>query len=167
MFPINAAVIKAVALLLIVAIFASGLWYVTGLRADLAISTENTKKLSDGIAQQQAAIKTIQEDQTKIKTLNTELTATIKAQNKDLASLRDRFNTTANGNKRDFGATAAAKPAAVEIAVNRGTVNALRCFEIATGSPLTDKEKNAKLPTEINKECPALANPNYKPAPGL
>ena len=167
MFTINTAVIKAVALLLIVAIFASGLWYVTGLRADLAISTENTKKLADGIVQQQAAIKTIQEDQTKINTLNTELTATIKAQNKDLASLRDRFNTTANGNKRDFGATAAAKPSAVETAVNRGTVNALRCFEIATGSPLTDKEKNAKLPTEINKECPSLANPNYKPATGF
>ena len=54
MFPINAAVIKAVALLLVVIIVASGLWYVTGLRADLAVSTENAKKLSDGIAEQQA-----------------------------------------------------------------------------------------------------------------
>jgi|TARA_R110000868_G_scaffold404503_1_gene682752 hypothetical protein len=167
MFPINAAVIKAIALLLTVAILAGSIWYITGLRADLAVSEENSKKLADGIAQQQAAIKTIQEDQTKINALNTELTATIKAQNKDLASLNDRFNTKANGEKRNFGATAAVKPAAVERVVNSATALAARCFEIATGAPLTDKEKNAKLPNEINKECPSLANPGYKPATGL
>ena len=167
MFPINAAVVKAVALLLTVIIVASGLWYVTGLRADLAVSTENAKKLSDGIAEQQAAIQTIQQDQTKINTLNRQLSDTIKTQNKDLDSLRDRFNTAANGEKRDFGVAAAAKPVQVEIAVNRGTANALRCLEIASGAPLTDREKNAKLPTEINKECPSMANPGFKPAAGL
>jgi len=40
----------------------------------------------------------------------------------------------------------------------------LRCLEIASGSPLTDIERNAKLPSEINRECPNIANPNYKPA---
>ena len=91
----------------------------------------------------------------------------IKTQNKDLDSLRDRFNTAANGEKRDFGVAAAAKPTQVEIAVNRGTANALRCLEIASGAPLTDQEKNAKLPTEINKECPSMANPGYRPTAGL
>ena len=167
MFPINSAVIKAVALVLTVIIVASGLWYVTGLRADLAVSTENAKKLSDGIAEQQAAIQTIQQDQTKINTLNRQLSDTIKTQNKDLNSLRDRFNTAANGEKRDFGTVAAAKPSQVETAVNRGTANALRCLEIASGAPLTDREKNAKLPTEINKECPSMANPSYKPTAGI
>jgi hypothetical protein len=160
----STAVIKIVAILAIVVIVASGLWYITGLRANLAISEENSKKLIDGIAQQQAAIELIQADQAQIKKLNNELTATVKAQNKDLTSLRDRFNTTANGSSRDFGGIAAVKPAAVERAVNTGTASASRCFEIASGSPLTEKEKNAKLPTEINKECPSLANPNYKPA---
>jgi len=167
MFPINAAVVKAVALLLTVIIVAGGLWYVTGLRADLAVSTENAKKLSDGIAQQQDAINAIQKDQTKINTLNKELTDTIKTQNKDIVSLRDRFTTAANGEKRDFGTVAAAKPTQVETAVNRGTANALRCLEIASGAPLTDREKNAKLPTEINKECPSMANPGYKPTAGI
>ena len=91
----------------------------------------------------------------------------IKTQNKDLNSLRDRFNTAANGEKRDFGTVAAAKPSQVETAVNRGTANALRCLEIASGAPLTDREKNAKLPTEINKECPSMANPSYKPTAGI
>ena len=167
MFPINAAVIKAVALLLVVIIVASGLWYVTGLRADLVVSTENAKKLSDGIAEQQAAIQAIQQDQSKINTLNRQLSDIIKSQNKDLNSLRDRFNTAANGEKRDFGAAAAAKPTQVETAVNRGTANALRCLEIASGAPLTDREKNAKLPTEINKECPGMANPGYQPTAGI
>ena len=161
----STAVIKIVAALAIVMIVAGGLWYITGLRADLAISEENSKKLIDGIAQQQAAIESIQADQARIRSLNNELTATVKAQNKDLTSLRDRFNTAANGDSRDFGALAAVKPAAIERAVNAGTANALRCFELASGAPLTDKEKNAKLPTEINKECPALANPGYKPIP--
>ena len=161
----STAVIKIVAALAIVVIVAGGLWYITGLRADLAISEENSKKLIDGIAQQQAAIESIQADQARIRSLNNELIATVKSQNKDLASLRDRFNTAANGDSRDFGGLAVARPGAVERAVNTGTANALRCFEIASGSPLTDKEKNAKLPTEINKECPALANPNYKPIP--
>jgi len=39
-------------------------------------------------------------------------------------------------------------------------------LELATGAPLTEAEKNAKLPSEINKECPSLANPSYKPAAG-
>jgi hypothetical protein len=78
--------------------------------------------------------------------------------------LRDRFNANAKGEKRDWGKAAAEKPAQVERAVNRGTVNALRCLEIASGAPLTEAEKNATKPEEINKECPSIANPNYRPA---
>ncbi len=37
----------------------------------------------------------------------------------------------------------------------------LRCVEIAMGSPLTDKEKNATKKSEINSECPSIANPKY------
>jgi hypothetical protein len=46
----------------------------------------------------------------------------------------------------------------------RGTKNALRCLELATGSPLTEEEKNAPTPLEANRECPALINPNYSSA---
>jgi len=159
----STAVIKIVAILAIVVIVAGGLWYITGLRANLAISEENSKKLVDGIAQQQAAIESIQADQARIRLLNNELTATVKAQNKDLTSLRDRFNTAANGDSRDFGGLAAARPSAVERAVNTGTANALRCVEIASGATLTEAEQNATKSNEINKECPALANPRYKP----
>jgi type II secretory pathway pseudopilin PulG len=165
MFGIS-AVVKAIVALVIVLVCAGGLWYVTGLRADLAISQENTKKLTEAVQQQQEAIKQVQADAQKIKDINSELNTTIKLQNKDLQNLSDRFNTSANGQKRDFGKTAAAKPSSLERAINRGTVNALRCLEIASGAPLTDTEKNATKPSEINKECPSLANPNYQPVSG-
>jgi len=165
MFPINAAVIRAVALLLTVAIIAGGIWYVTGLRADLVTSQANAKQLADSVDKQKETIADIQKNQTKINEINKELAAAVKSHSKDIAGLNDRFNTKANGDKRDFGTTAAAKPGLVEKLVNAGSENAARCFEIASGAPLTDREKHAKLPTEINKECPSLANPNYKPTP--
>ena len=48
MFGIT-AVIRIVAILAIVAIGAGGIWYVTGLRADLAVSQENTKKMEAAV----------------------------------------------------------------------------------------------------------------------
>jgi TolA-binding protein len=156
-------IIKIVVTLIIVIVIAAGLWYVTGLRADLAVSQENAKKMTEAVQQQQEVIKQIQADQQKIKEINSELNTTIKLQNKDMENLKDRFSTSANGEKRDFGKTASSKPQSVERAVNRGTINALRCLEIASGAPLTEAEKNATKPSEINKECPSLANPNYKP----
>ena len=38
-----------------------------------------------------------------------------------------------------------------------------RCFEIAQGSPLTEEELNATKKSQINAECPNIANPNYIP----
>ena len=163
MFGIG-GIIKAVVALVIVLIIAGGLWYVTGLRADLAVSEENSRKMAAAVEQQKAAIEQLKADQAKIQQINKELNDTVKAQTKDLSSLQDRFNTAANGDKRDIGSIAVVKPESIARAINNGTVNALRCVEIASGAPLTEKEKNAKLPSEINKECPSLANPNYKPA---
>jgi septal ring factor EnvC (AmiA/AmiB activator) len=164
MFGGTTAAIRMIAVLIIVAICAAGLWYVTGLRADLAISQDNAKKLTDAIDQQAAAISQMRQEQQQIRDINNQLNTTIQLQNKDLTNLQDRFTQNAAGEKRDFAKTAAAKPEALERAVNRGTVNALRCLEIASGSPLTEAEKAASKPSEINRECPSLANPNYKPA---
>jgi cell division protein FtsB len=163
MFGIG-GIIKAVVALVIVLVIASGLWYVTGLRADLAVSEENTRKMSAAVEQQTLAINQLKADQAKIQELNRDLNDKVKLQTKDLTNLQDRFNTAANGDKRDIGSIAVVKPESIARAINNGTVNALRCVELASGSPLTEKEKNAKLPSEINKECPSLSNPNYKPA---
>jgi uncharacterized membrane protein YccC len=162
----TSAMIKVVAVLIMVVIFAVSGWWITGLRADLAVSQENSRKLVESIDRQQQAITKMQEEQVKIRQINNDLNTTIKLQNKDVENLRDRFSQNAKGEARDLGKTAVAKPQSLERAVNKGTVNALRCLEIASGAPLTDLEKNATKPNEINRECPALANPNYKPTAG-
>lgn len=156
--------IKLIIVLVIFAAVAAAGWYITGLRADLATSQENTKKMVEAVETQKQAIEQLKVDQQKIKDINNELNTTIKLQNKDVESLRNKFTQSASGEKRDFGKAAVAKPQSLEKAINRGTVNAFRCIEIASGSPLTQQEKNATNPSEINRECPSLANPNYKPA---
>ena len=166
MFGATTAAVRMIAVLVIVLVGAAGLWYVTGLRADLAVSQDNARKLIDAVEKQEAAISQMRQEQQQIREANAQLNTTIQLQNKDLSNLQDRFTQNAAGEKRDFAKIAAAKPEALERAVNRGTVNALRCLEIASGSPLTEKELAASKPSEINRECPAIANPNYKPAAG-
>lgn len=156
------SLVKALAALAITAILAFGLWHISGLKADLAVSEANVQKLKDAIEGQKAAIAQIKEDQAKINQINVDLNMQVKLQEKDIKDLRDRFNTSANGQKRDFGKVASSKPGLVENIVNTATKNAARCLEIASGSPLTESEKNATKVTEINKECPSIANPNYK-----
>jgi hypothetical protein len=154
MFGIGGA-IKAIAALIIVVVIAGGVWYVTGLRADLAVSEANSAKLQEGIQQQQALMEQMREDIATIQKTNAELSAQNERQKKDVESLSRKFD------KRDIGALAAEKPEVIEKLVNRGSVNALRCLELASGAPLNDKEKSAKTPTEANRECPGLIDSDY------
>ena len=58
--------------------------------------------------------------------------------------------------EHNLGELAVAKTDSIERIVNDATVDALRCFEIISGSPLTDAERNAKNATQFNSECPYL-----------
>lgn len=165
MLPIG-VIIKSIVTLIVVVIIGVGFWWITGLRADLAVSQVNTEKLKNAVEAQQAAIEQMKIEQEQIREMTKAVNDQVAKQNNDVNALRDRFNTNARGEKRDWGKAAAEKPAQVERAVNRGTINALRCLEIASGSPLTQAEKSATKTEEINKECPSIANPNYKPPGG-
>ena len=68
-----------------------------------------------------------------------------------------------NKGTRDLGKTAMERPEAMERIVNKASDKALRCVEIAGGAKLTEAEIKATKKSEINSECPTLANPNYKP----
>lgn len=157
------ATIRIIVIFLVIALLAAGAWYVTGLRSQLVVSELNNQKMNEAVVMQQSLIDQIKNDVASIQQANEELNTTIKAQNKDLNSLQNRFNTNADGSTRDIGKVAIANPAGIQRAVNRGTINAVRCLEIASGAPLTPEERNAKTPNEINKECPSIANPNFKP----
>ena len=65
--------------------------------------------------------------------------------------------------EHDLNYLATKRPGLVEKVIDKATENVLRCLEIASGSPLTEDEINATKRSEINSECPDLANPNYRP----
>lgn len=143
---------------------AGGAAYVYKLKADNAILKENQIKLEQSVASQKEVIAQQKEDFETILNANKELTELKAKLDKELAALDDKFNkTNASGKKRDIGDLAIAKSKVIQKIINRASDNAVRCVEIAMGSPLTEKEKNATKKSEINSECPSIANPNYIP----
>lgn len=147
--------IKYLIILAIVIAIGAGLWYVMNLKADLATSEANSQQLETALQEQGAVLAQMKNDVQQIKIINEDLSRQKEDLQKDREVLTSKFS------KRDFGALAAEKPSVIERLVNRGTVNAMRCLEIASGSSLTEKELAAKTPTEANRECPALINPAY------
>ena len=71
---------------------AGGFHYVSGLRADLAISQENTRKLEGAISEQKEAIARIQQEQLQIRAIHQQLNQEVKTREKDVTNLRDRFD---------------------------------------------------------------------------
>ena len=139
-----------------------GVAYVYKLKADNAVLKENQIKLEEAVNEQQQVIAQQKQDFDKILQTNKELNNLTQVLQQDLDRLDDKFNkTNASGKKRDIGDLANARPSSVEKIINRATGNAIRCVEIAMGSPLTEKEINATKKSEINSECPSIANPNY------
>jgi predicted metal-dependent hydrolase len=136
--------------------------YVMKLRSDNAILKANQIKLEEAVSSQQKVIEQQKADFETIMAANKKLQETRDILQRELQNLDDKFNkTNASGKKRDIGDLAVNRPESVERVINRASDNALRCVEIAMGAPLTEKEINAVLPSEINSECPSLANPNY------
>ena len=143
---------------------AGGAAYVYKLKADNAILKENQIKLEQSVASQKEVIAQQKEDFETILNANKELTELKAKLDKELAALDDKFNkTNASGKKRDIGDLAIAKSKVIEKIINRASDNAQRCVEIAMGAELTEKEINATKKSEINSECPSIANPNYIP----
>lgn len=54
------------------------------------------------------------------------------------------------------------EPETVETLVNESSLKTMRCFELLSGAPLTEKEKNAENEQEFNSECPWLFD-TYQP----
>lgn len=157
------AIIRAVTIVITVAIIAGGLWYVMNIKADLATSEANNKVLNTAVEDQKSLINRIQEDVKSIQQANQDLQELNNKRQQEIDALSKKFSMDARGNPRDFGNLAAEKPEMIEKLINRASRAAARCFEIASGSPLTEQEKNARTSSEINKECPGIANPNYRP----
>jgi chromosome segregation ATPase len=127
-----------------------GYLYYKDTQKRMAILIENNAQLEIAVATNEQAIASLQADyaaaQAENQRINAEY-AEIRRQNNRLSSRLSEI---------DLGLIAAEKPDSIERAVNRGTVNAGRCFEILSGSPLTETELNATDGESFNKECPWL-----------
>ena len=144
---------------LIATALAGGGFYVFKLQKDNAILKANAIKMESAITEQKQLIENQKKDFKEILVANAEMNKLMGDLKKDLEDLDKRFNK----NNRDIGKLAVEKTAVIEKIINKGGENAARCIEIASGSPLTEKEKNATKKSEINPECPSIANPSYIP----
>ena len=133
--------------------------YVMKLRSDNAILKANAIKMESAIADQQELLTQQKEDFKDILDANNKMNELVGVLKKDLENLDKRFNK----KNRDVGKLAIAKTESIERITNGASALATRCIEIASGAELTEKEKNATKKSEINSECPSIANPSYIP----
>ena len=127
-----------------------GYWYYTDTQARMAILQDNNAKLNIAVETNEAALDSLQADyataQNEISSLNAAYTS-IRRQNQRLADKLQEI---------DLTAAAIVNAESIERAVNRGTENAGRCFELLSGAELNEKERNAENDIAFNKECPWL-----------
>ena len=141
------------------AVAGGGYLYITKLQKDNAILKTNQIKLESAVSEQKQLIENQKKDFEDILDANKKMNELVSVLKKDLEDLDKRFNK----KNRDVGKLAIAKTKSIERITNGASALATRCIEIASGSPLTEKEKNATKKSEINSECPSIANPNYVP----
>lgn len=132
-----------------------GYWYYNDTQERMAILQENNAKLEIAVETNEAALESLEASyasaQQELSTLNAAYTS-IRRQNQELADKLQQI---------DLTAAAIANAEGIERAVNRGTENASRCFELLSGAELTEKERTAQNGIAFNKECPWLYN-TYK-----
>ena len=149
--------IKMVITIILIAGIAGAGMYVMKLRSDNATLKANQIKLETAVAEQTKVLEQQKEDFTAILESNKKLNVLINTFKKDLQDLDKRFTK----KNRDIGKLAIERTKSIERIINGGSKNAARCIELASGAEHTEAELKATLKSEINPECPSLANPNY------
>ena len=151
--------IRLIFTVLIISGIAGAGMYVMKLRADNATLKANQIQLETAITEQNKVLEQQKEDFTAILESNKKLNVLINTFKKDLQDLDKRFTK----KNRDIGKLAIERTKSIERIINGGSKNAARCIELASGAEHTEAELKATLKSEINPECPSLANPNYVP----
>ena len=151
--------IKMVITILLIAGIAGAGMYVMKLRSDNAILKANQVQLESAIEDQAKVLEQQKKDFDAIMESNKKLNVLINTFKKDLDELDKRFNK----KKRDVGKLAIERSKSVERVINKGSAEATRCVELASGAEHTEEELKATLKSEINTMCPSLANPSYVP----
>jgi hypothetical protein len=138
---------------------ASCFWYYNWSQNKLQELRENNTKLTLAVEQNEATIRVLNESIVR----SNEQINTVNTKFQDLRQEHDKLSK--KFSKHDIGYLASKKPKLVQKIFNKGTADVGRCFELATGATLTDKELDATKPSQINGSCPDLANPNFMRKP--
>lgn len=129
-----------------------GYFYYKTSQETIAQLQENSAKLKISVDELSTTISALEENYQNannvINDLNTKLSES-RVRNRELA---DRLS------RHDISMLALQRPELVERIINNASVEAARCFELLSGAPLNDKERNAKNDREFNSECPWLFN---------
>lgn len=123
-------------------------WYYNHSQETIKILNENNARLEIAVQTNEQTIANLQRDYSRIQTILTDTNRQLSETRLQNRQLVDRLS------EHDLGVLAENKPELVERTINRATANALRCFELMTGAPLTDRERNATNGREFNSECP-------------
>ena len=137
---------KIALVLIMLAGAGGGYLYVKKLQKDNLTLKINQSKLETAIDDNNAVIEQQTKDLKKIRTTLKDLDEV----NKKLQADRDNLNKRLS--KHDIGNLAENKPGLVEKIINKASDSAVRCMEIASGSPLTEEELNGSP----NRECPSF-----------
>ena len=151
--------------ILMMAMGGIGYWYYNDTQAKMAILHENNAKLEISVATQKATIEQTKKDLRLAHDVATDAMNKFQESRKQTEEMSKKFNKVSKLlGARDIGKLAQAKPRPIQKIINKGSGNMMRCFEILSGKPLTEKEANADRKSKINSMCPDLANPKYTPS---
>jgi regulator of replication initiation timing len=123
----------------IAALIANNATLTANVQTITAANTQNVQTIED----LQASYQRVQEDFSRVQSEF----QIIRSQNNEL---RERLG------RHELDALAAAKPVLVERTINNASANAIRCFELLSGSPPNERERAATTERQFNSECPWL-----------
>ena len=125
-------------------------WYYQDSQDTISTLQQNNAELENAVKINEATIDSIQKSYNNARKELEQVNAKFK-------EIRQQNNVLANKlEEHDLGVLAEAKPGLVRRIVNSATDKVNRCFEVASGAPLTEAEKNAETPEKANSECPWL-----------
>jgi len=138
--------IKLILMVIMLAGAGGGYLYVKKLQKDNAILKVNQIKLETAVEDNNQVIEQQTADLKKIRST----LEVIDEKNRKLQEDKDKLSNRLG--KHDIGNLAENKPGLVEKIINKASDSAVRCMEIASGSPLTEEELNGSP----NRECPSF-----------
>ena len=142
--------LAGIMLVLILAMSGIGYWYYNDTQEKMRILVANEAKATIAAQTAEAATKALQESYQR-------MSEELNRVNSQFAEARANNQVLTNKlAKHDLAVLGEKKPDTVQRMINSASAKVLRCFEIESGSKLTEAEKNAKSGKAFNSECPWL-----------